>query len=110
MKSRANQQSVAADDLTSEALMAQLRELLPELRQRYHVVNLSVFGSRTRADARLQSDVDLLVTFDSEASLFDLVGMELDLAERFGVDVDVVTPSSIKPRLRKRIMESAVPV
>lgn len=99
-----------AQVLTSEALLERLRELLPELRQRYHVVSLAVFGSRARTDATLQSDLDLLVTFDSEASLFDLVGMELDLGERFGVDVDVVTPDSIKPRLRDRILRSAVPV
>ena len=87
-----------------------LRTLLPELRERYHVVGLAVFGSRARRDATPRSDLDLLVTFDSEASLFDLVEMELELEERLGVQIDVVTPGSIKPRLRKRILESAVPV
>jgi predicted nucleotidyltransferase len=50
------------------------------------------------------------VTFDSSASLFDLVRMERDLSERLGVEFDVVTPASIKPRIRDRILESAVPV
>lgn len=93
-----------------EALLSRLRQLLPELREKYHVVDLAVFGSRVRADATPQSDLDLLVTFDPEASLFDLVGLELDLGERFGVQVDVVTPTSIKPRLMNRVLESAVSV
>ena len=95
---------------TGEPLLRRLRDLLPELRERYHVVDVSVFGSRVRADATSSSDLDLLVTFDAEASLFDLVGLELDLGARLGVQVDVVTPSSIKPRIRDRILETAVPV
>lgn len=73
-------------------------------------MSLAVFGSRTRDDASAESDLDLLVTFDPEASLFDLVGLELDLGDRFGIKVDVVTPASIKPRLRERILNDAVPV
>jgi hypothetical protein len=96
--------------VSGEPLLRRLRELLPELRDRYHVVDLAVFGSRARADATAKSDLDLLVTFDQEASLFDLVGMELDLEARFGVHVDVVTPDSIKPRIRDGILEDAVPV
>jgi hypothetical protein len=94
----------------AEDLLGRLRQLLPELREKYHVAELAVFGSRARADATPRSDLDLLVTFDSSASLFDLVRMERDLSERLGVEVDVVTPASIKPRIRDRILESAVPV
>jgi len=101
---------VTAQTLTGEALVERLRELLPELREQYHVVDLAVFGSRIRADATSESDLDLLVDFDSEASLFDLVGMELDLQERLGMKVDVLTRASIKARVRERIFESAVPV
>jgi uncharacterized protein len=93
-----------------EALRSRLREMLPELRERYHVVHVAVFGSRVRDDFTPQSDLDLLVTFGPDASLFDLVGMEQDLAGLFGVKVDVVTPSSVKPLLRERILGSAVPV
>ncbi len=94
----------------TEDLLYRLRQLLPELRAKFHVAELAVFGSRVRNDATSRSDLDLLVTFDSEASLFDLVGMELDLAERLGVEVDVVTPASIKLRIKDRILRSAVPI
>lgn len=94
----------------AEDLLVRLRQLLPELRRDYHVAELAVFGSRARTDASPRSDLDLLVTFDPAASLFDLVGLELDLTQRFGIEVDVVTPASIKPRIKDRILESAVPV
>lgn len=97
-------------DLSAETLSRRIRDLLPELRDRYHVLQVAIFGSRTRSDATPASDLDLLVTFDSQATLFDLIELEHDLTGRFGVPVDVVTPSSIKPRLRDRILKSAVPV
>ena len=81
---------------TGELLVRRLRDLLPELRDRYHVVDVSVFGSRVRADATAESDLDLLVTFDTEASLFDLIGMELDLEARLGIHVDVVEAADEK--------------
>jgi predicted nucleotidyltransferase len=99
-----------AHDPRAEDLLDRLRELLPELREKYHVAELAVFGSRARTDATPRSDLDLLVTFDRTASLFDLIGMERDLTERLGVEVDVVTPASLKPRIKARILESAVPV
>jgi hypothetical protein len=92
------------------ALLVRLRELLPEFRERYHVLSLAVFGSRVRDDFSPQSDLDLLVSFGPEASLLDLVAMEQDLGDRLGVKVDVVTRNSIKARLKDRILGSAVPV
>ena len=67
-----------------------------------------MFGSRVRDDFTPQSDLDLLVTFEPGAGLFDLIGLEQDLAQLLGVKVDVVTPKSIKPLLRERILTSAV--
>ena len=93
-----------------KGLLAQLRELLPELRERYGVGSLAVFGSRVRDDFTAESDLDLLVTFERPIGLFGLVGMEQELGDRFGVKVDVLTPTSIKPRLKERILGAAVPV
>ncbi|WP_456481034.1 nucleotidyltransferase family protein, partial [Oceanithermus sp.] len=42
----------------------ELREQLPELRARYGVRRLFLFGSRARGDAHAGSDLDLLVEFE----------------------------------------------
>ncbi len=100
--------SALATDL--KGLLAQLGELLPELRERYGIGTMAVFGSRVRDDFTAESDLDLLVTFERPVGLFELVGMEQELSDRFGVKVDVLTPTSIKPRLKERILGAAVPV
>jgi predicted nucleotidyltransferase len=55
---------------------------LTELCLRYHVRELSVFGSAARGDMRPNSDIDLLVEFlpDAEVDLVDHAGLMLDLA------------------------------
>jgi predicted nucleotidyltransferase len=51
------------------------------LSERYGASNVRVFGSVARGDARSGSDVDLLVEFEADRSLLDLIGLELDLRD-----------------------------
>lgn len=57
--------------------------------------NVRVFGSVARGDADSNSDIDFLVEFTAGASLFDIVALEMDLAELLGMPVDVM---SVKAR------------
>jgi predicted nucleotidyltransferase len=61
-------------------------EALAELCQRYHVRDLSLFGSVLRDDFRNDSDVDVLVEFEPEApvGLFQYSGLRFERAELFG--------------------------
>lgn len=72
--------------------------------------NLWVFGSVARGEARITSDVDLLVDLDPDRGLFDLGGLTLDLADLLGTRVDVVTRPSLDDRMRTRVLEEAVPL
>lgn len=71
--------------------------------------NIRVFGSVARADNREDSDVDLLVEFDTGKTLFDLIGLKLDLESLLGVTVDVVTPNSLR-YIRDRVLAEALPL
>jgi predicted nucleotidyltransferase len=53
---------------------------------------------RRQGEARLESDLDLLVDFEPGASVLDHVGLCHDLEELLGVGVDIVTRSALKPR------------
>ena len=53
---------------------------------------------------------DLLVEFDADRSLLDLIGLELDLRELLGSHVDVATVASLKDRIRPRVLAEAVPL
>ncbi|MDZ7733920.1 MAG: nucleotidyltransferase family protein [Acidimicrobiia bacterium] len=72
--------------------------------------NVRVFGSAARGEEVESSDVDLLVDLDETVGLPDLIGLERELTELLGVDVDVVPADSLKPRIRARVMREAVPL
>ena len=60
-----------------------------------------LFGSQARGQAREDSDYDILLDVDEGFSLFDLCGLTNDLHDRFGVNFDVVTRSSLKDKVLK---------
>jgi predicted nucleotidyltransferase len=93
----------------SEVLEA-LRALLPELRQRYAVRTLALFGSYARGEARAASDVDLLVEFDRVPSLLKLIEVEEYLTDRVGVKVDLVMRDDLRPVIAERVVRESVPV
>lgn len=99
----------ATTPLTLEDLRARREEILA-IAERHKAYNVRVFGSVARGEAGPGSDVDLLVTYRQNASLFDVAGLWLDLKEFLNCDVDVVDDAAIKARLRDSILQTAVPL
>ncbi len=96
----------------TEGYRDQLRAMLPELADRFGVATLGLFGSRVRGDHRSDSDLDVLVEFQSDArpSLFTLGELALSLEERLGVSVDLALRKNLKPFLRPDILREEVRV
>lgn len=93
---------------TLEALRARRDEILA-LAERYGASNVRVFGSVARGDATPDSDIDLLVDFAPDASLYDLSGLWQDLRALMGREVDVVEDhAGLRERFRRRIMKDVV--
>ncbi len=57
-----------------------------------------MFGSAAREEDGLGSDLDLLVSFVSDASLYDQVGLKEDLEALLGVSLDVVSADALTSR------------
>ena len=91
-------------------LSADDTKIIIQIAQNHGAKSVSLFGSFARGDAQPSSDIDILVEFESGRSLFDLIRLERELKETFGLEVDVVTPNSLHPRIRARVMEEKVPV
>ncbi|MGH7495724.1 MAG: nucleotidyltransferase family protein [bacterium] len=88
-----------------------LRQKLPDLRARYGVLSLGVFGSFVRGEQKRRSDLDLLVEFDeSELTLFEIVGLERELSSLLGIKVDLVEKGGLKPAIGKHILAEVLPV
>jgi len=92
---------------TLEEIRAVIYAHKDELRRRYKVRVVGMFGSYTRGEQRENSDLDLLAEFDEKASLLDLAGAQVMLSELLGMKVDLVPREDIRPEL-KEIIESEV--
>jgi predicted nucleotidyltransferase len=92
------------------------RNRLADWRQRWKVAGLAVFGSLLRPDFGPSSDVDLLITFDPNAtwSLIDHERMEQELTEIVGRKVDLVSRAGLEQSAnwirREMILSTAEPI
>jgi len=92
-------------------LLRQLRSMLPDLRVRYGVRSLGVFGSYVRGEQGPGSDLDLLVEFDDRPlSLFDFVRLENEVSDALNLKVDLVEKRALKPYIGQHILAEVVTV
>jgi predicted nucleotidyltransferase len=75
-----------------------LPEGLRRIEGAHAFLDINVFGSVARGEARPDSDLDLLVGFEPSASLLDHVGLVQGLEELLGLEGDVATRNALKPR------------
>jgi len=85
-----------------------LTEHREELRQKYRVKEIGVFGSFVRGEQKKRSDIDLLVEFEETPSLFEFMDLEEYLSKLLGLKVDLVTKDALKPRIKEQILREVV--
>lgn len=96
--------------LNLEMIMNILKEHKEELRRRYGVKEIGIFGSYLRGENKEGSDLDILVEFEEDANidLLEFVNMENYLSDRLGIKVDLVEKSALKPRIGKHILNEVI--
>ncbi len=71
--------------------------------------SLYLYGSTARDEAQPDSDVDVFIEYvPGRFTILDLVGVQQELSERLGVEVDIATRDGLHRRLKKRIEQSAI--
>ena len=84
--------------------LAILRQHLPELRERWGVRKLGVFGSYVRNEQHGDSDLDLLVEFDDRPlTLLQFIALENYLSDLLSIKVDLVEQGTLKPTIGRHL-------
>ncbi len=86
-------------------ILSKLKKLKNEIKIRYKVKNLGLFGSYVNEIQKETSDIDILAEFEEDADLFHYVGLSLFLEEYFNKKVDVVSKAAIKEEFKEDILK-----
>lgn len=95
--------------ILQQTVQAKRSEILRLAAQR-GATRVRIFGSVVHGKAESGSDLDLLVAFEPNRSLLDLIGLKQDLQDLLGRDVDIVSENGVSPYLRDRILQDAQPL
>jgi hypothetical protein len=87
-----------------------LKQLLPDLQLTFGVRSLGIFGSYVRGEQRRKSDIDILVDFDRDPTLFTFIRLENRLSSELGLKVDLVMKDALKPAIGRHILQEVIPV
>ncbi len=79
-----------------------------ELKIKYSVREIGIFGSYVRNEQGQSSDVDILVEFEKTPSLLEFINLENYLSDILGVKVDLVMKDSLKPNIGRHILEEVI--
>lgn len=98
-------------ELSRDDIIAKLRPLEADLRRR-GVTGLAIFGSRSRGDARPDSDLDLLVEVDGSISnpLYVAFDVQHIVRDALGIETQATLRSELGPRIAARIADDVLKV
>lgn len=79
-----------------------------ELKSKYKVNEIGIFGSFVRGEHKETSDIDIIVEFSSPIGFFKFLELEEYLGELLYLKVDLVSKKALKPRIGKYILREAI--
>lgn len=79
-----------------------------ELREKYGVKEIGIFGSYVREENRKISDIDILVEIEMPMGFLKFIRLERYLSELLGAKVDLVTKKALKPYIGQRILTEVI--
>ena len=91
---------MAKTALTRDEVLSQLRKHKPELAKQFGLATLALFGSTARNEATVDSDIDLMVTFDRPATSKMFFGLQFYVEDLLEHPVDLVTEKAFRGERR----------
>ena len=83
--------------------IAEIKEKITPLLNKYDVAYAGVFGSFARGEENAHSDVDIVVKFKGPATFDNYLKLDNAIRSTLGKDVDLLTENSINRFLRPHI-------
>lgn len=74
----------------------EIKNIILETLRQYDPLFIGLFGSYARNELNVNSDIDILVSFQRSISLLRLIRLEDELSEKLGRKVDLITEGAIK--------------
>jgi len=96
-----------SEAVTCEGILGILSELADEIRTRFNVRRLGLFGSYVHGSASRKSDLDILVEFD-EPTFDNYMDLKFFLEELFQEGVDLVMADTLKRSIKPHILSEVV--
>jgi predicted nucleotidyltransferase len=85
------------------AMSQDINDKIVNYLKRFNPRRIGIFGSYAREEDTPQSDIDILIDFTGQVTLFDLGGIKYDLTEILNRPVDIVTEKGINKHIRDNI-------
>ena len=93
---------------TADELKRILTEYKSEIKKKFKVKSIGIFGSYVRGRSNKRSDVDVLVEFSEPIGMFVFLDLEEYLQGIFGLKVDLVSKKALKPKIGENILNEVV--
>ena len=91
-----------------EEIIIMLKKLKDEIKKKYKVKSIGLFGSYVNNKQKETSDIDFLIEFEDDADLFHYTGLSFFLEDHFNKKVDVISKPTLKKELREQILQEVI--
>jgi len=94
--------------MTKQFILNFLKTHHSELRERFGVVKIGLFGSYARDEATAQSDIDLAVEIESKNHFKSFFSLLYFLEDGLNSKIDLGIEHSLKPTIKESILKEII--
>ncbi|MBC7362588.1 MAG: nucleotidyltransferase family protein [Candidatus Aminicenantes bacterium] len=86
-----------------------LKKYSSEIKKKFRIKEIGIFGSQIKGKARKRSDIDILVEFEKEGETFDnYMELKFFLEKLLDKKVDLVIKNTIKDKIKENILAEVI--
>jgi predicted nucleotidyltransferase len=94
--------------MSIQEIKFKIKSIEPFLKEKFRVKKIGIFGSYSRGEQRKSSDIDILVDYYEDPSLFEFLDLEYYLEDILKNKVDLVMENSLKHYIGKHILSEVI--